>query len=193
MIRISSIRKFIVVIPGALVMYLIQTCVMTYLPVGGVYGSVILAYLGVVIVSCGRKGAFCASSMMGILCEAMLSNLPGLYIICYPVLTMLLAQGLADQSERQLERRSLTRPDKRHVQMRPIVRIALSVIFLSLSFQVIYLAYGYLNGVELTAGHIGRALGQTLYTLVLALPVGVLVRAVLGMYKRAPKPKGATA
>ena len=171
-------------------MYLIQTCVMTYLPVGGVYGSVLFAYLGVVIVSCGRKGAFCASAMLGILCEAMLSNVKGLYIICYPVLTMLYAQAFADKTERQIERQVLLHPERNHVQMHPLARIFLCVLLLSLSFQVIFLAYGYLNGVALTFGHIGRAILQTLYTLALTVPVGLAVRSVLGMYKRVPLPEG---
>ena len=188
--RISSIRKFIVVIPGAVIMYLIQTCVMTYLPVGGVIGSVLIAYLGVVIVSCGRKGAFCASAMLGILCETMLSTVRGMYIIAYPVLTMLYAQAFADKTERQIERQVILHPDKRHVQLHPLIRILLSVLLLSLSFQVIFLAYGYLNGVELTFGHIGRAILQTVYTIVLTVPVALIVRAVLGMYKRVPMPEG---
>ena len=41
--------------------YLVQVCVMRYFAVRSVVGSVIFAVLAVIVVTCGKKYAFCAS------------------------------------------------------------------------------------------------------------------------------------
>ena len=45
----------------ALLAYLVQACVMEYLTVSGVTGSVLFAVLAIITVSYGKKYAFCAS------------------------------------------------------------------------------------------------------------------------------------
>ena len=87
--------------------YLVQVCVMPYLPINGVSGSVVFAVIAVFTVSCGKKYAFCSSCLIGMMMETMLSNVPGLYVIAYPAITMLCAQTFADMTDRQLERRRL--------------------------------------------------------------------------------------
>ena len=70
---IHPFRKLMAALPGAVLAYLIQATVMNYLAVGGVTGSVLFAYLAVILVSCGKKSVFIASSVIGILMESMLS------------------------------------------------------------------------------------------------------------------------
>ena len=104
--------------------YLIQVCVLRHLPVAGVTGSVIFAALAVLTVSCGKKYAFCSSCLTGMVMECMLSPVPALYAIAYPVIAMLFemncpalhctrAQMFADMSDRQLERRRMLNENRR--------------------------------------------------------------------------------
>ncbi len=190
--RITTFRKTLVLLPGSLLIFLLQTCVMTYFPVYGVTGSLMIAFLGIVVVSCGKKGAFCASALLAILCECMISNVKGLYIIAFPVFTMAWAQAFADKSERQRERQALTQSGRKRVELKPAVRILLCSGCIAFSFQVLFLGYVYLNGVALTFGHFGRAFLQILYTLALTVLLAPPIRAVLGLYKRVKIPEGGT-
>ncbi|MBQ8136767.1 MAG: hypothetical protein IJ174_04960, partial [Clostridia bacterium] len=61
--KTTSFRKFLVVIPGTFLIYLIDACVMDFLPIFGVKGNLLIAFIAVVIVSGGKKAAFCVSTM----------------------------------------------------------------------------------------------------------------------------------
>ena len=65
--------------------YLLQVCVMQHLAIGGIIPSMLFAMLAILIVSCGKKYAFCASCITGMLMESMVSNVAALYVIAYPV------------------------------------------------------------------------------------------------------------
>ncbi len=181
---IHPIRKLLFAVPGAFLAYLIQASVMNYLPIGGVTGSVLFAYLAVILVSCGKKSVFIAACIIGILMESMLSLVDSLYIICYPLLTMLWAQVFCDMTDRQRERREMLHPNRRQEDLPAFVRIPLSAACMCMTMQVIDLGYVYLAGNALTAGHFLRALIQTLYTVGLSLALALPVRAGLGMYKK---------
>ncbi len=181
---IHPFKKFLAAVPGAFLAYLIQATVMNYLPVGGVSGSILFAYLAVILVSCGKKSVFIASSIIGILMESMLSMVDSLYIICYPLLTMLWAQVFCDMTDRQRERREMLHPNRRQEDLPVFVRIPLSAVCMCLSMQVVNLGYVYLIGNSITAIHISRALIQTLYTAALSLIIALPVRMALGMYKK---------
>ncbi len=181
---IHPFKKLLAVIPGAFLIYLIQATVMQHLTVRGVSGSVLFAYLAVIMVSCGKKSVFIASCVIGILMESMLSMVDSLYIICYPLLTMLWAQLFCDMTERQREQREMLHPDKRQEDLPAFLRIPLSAFCMCLSMQVINLGYVYLIGSPITISHISRALLQTLYTAALSLILALPVRFMLGMYKK---------
>ncbi len=177
-------RKFVAAVPGAFLAYLIQATVMKYLTVGGVSGSVLFAYLAVILVSCGKKSVFIASSVIGILMESMLSMVDSLYIICYPLLTMLWAQVFCDMTDRQRERREMLHPNKRQEDLPALLRIPLSAACMCLSMQVVDMGYVYLAGNPLTFTHFFRAAVQILYTACLSLILAFPVRYALGMYKK---------
>ena len=103
----KSLKRGIKALILTVLAYLIQTCVMNHLTIRGVSGSVIFAVIAVLTVSCGKKYAFCASCLIGVMVESMLSNVPGLYVIAYPVIAMLSAQAFADRTDRQLEQRRM--------------------------------------------------------------------------------------
>ena len=191
--------------------YLLQACVMKYLLFRGIVGSVVFAALAIIIVSCGKKYAFCAACLIGMMTESMLSNVPALYAIAYPVIVMFSAQYFADMSDRQLERRRVRAENHqlaisegkrkehwwnrfllryRETDLPPIVRIPLCAGVMDLMMNIVLIVYLYLIGEDWSLGNLGRALISALYTTVLALLLMVPCRYVLGMYRRRKKEEG---
>ena len=191
--------------------YLVQVCVMRHLAFRGITGSVVFAVLSVLTVSCGKKYAFCASCLIGMMMECMVGNVHALYVIAYPVITMIWAQYFADMSDRQLERRRMITEDlqlsisegkvKEHWWHRfmlryrdsdlpPAVRIPLCAGAMDLLLNVVLCAYMYLIGEELILTHLARILASVLYTMFLALVLLVPLRYILGMYRKRSRPRG---
>ncbi len=185
--------------------YLVQVCVMKYLAFQGIMGSVVFAALAIIIVSCGKKYAFCASCLIGMMMESMLSNVPALYVIAYPVITMLCAQYFADMSDRQLERRRMMAESRkvrisegrgkehwwhrfmmryRETDLPPIVRIPACAGLMDVLLNIVLAAYMYLIGEDIGWIHLVRLAASALYTMALSLVLMVPVRYVLGMYRR---------
>ena len=188
-----------------LLAYLTQACVMKYLTVQGIHGSVVFSALSILIVSCGKKYAFCASCLIGMMTECMAASVPALYVIAYPVITMFAAQSFADMSDRQLERRRVTIENLRarvsegkgkehwwhHFMLRyrdsdlpPAVRIPVCAALMDFLMNTLLAVYMYLIGEELTLLHVSRILGSTVYTVILSLILMVPLRYVLGMYRK---------
>ena len=191
--------------------YLFQVCVMQYLAFRGVVGSVVFAALAILIVSCGKKYAFCASCLIGLTMESMVGNVPALYVIAYPVITMLVAQYFADMSDRQLERRRVIIESRqvrisqgrgkkhwwqmfmlryRDTDLPPYVRIPLSAGIMDLLLNIALNAYLYLIGEDLTFAQVTRAFFSALYTMALSLALMVPCRYFLGMYRRRNRQTG---
>ena len=191
--------------------YLIQACVMEHLAIGGkagITGSVLFAALAILTVSCGKKYAFCASCIIAMLMESMLSSVQGLYIIAYPVITMLCAQFFADMSDRQRERRRMLNDGRRsrrgeqsvrirwwtqliHYQregdLPAHLRIPLCAGLMDMILNIVLIAYMYLIGIDLSFTHFGRAFVSILYTMALAVILMIPTRYFLGMYRRKKK------
>ena len=191
--------------------YLVQTCVMKYLAFQGVVGSVTFAALSIIIVTCGKKYAFCASCIIGILSESMLSNVPALYLIAYPVITMFCAQYFADMTYRQRERRRMIIENRqvaisegkgkkhwwqrfmlryRDTDLPPIVRIPLCAAVMDLIMNVVLILYMYLIGEEWNFIYLGRTAVSVLYTAALALAIMGPLRYALGMYRLRKREEG---
>ena len=191
--------------------YLIQACVMKYLPFRGVNGSVVFAALAIIIVSCGKKYAFCASCLIGMMMESMLANVPALYAIAYPVITMFSAQYFADMTDRQLERRRMRAeskqlaisegkgkehwwrhflPGSRETDLPPAGRIPLCAGIMDLVMNIVLIVYLYLIGEEWNLASFGRGLLSALYTAVLAILLMAPCRYLLGMYRRRKRIEG---
>ncbi len=191
--------------------YLIQVCVMEHLAIGGdagITGSVLFAAIAILTVSCGKKYAFCASCIIGMLMESMLSVVQGLYVIAYPVIAMLAAQFFADMSDRQRERRRMLNDGRRsrrgeqsvrirwwtkliHYQregdLPAHLRIPLCAAFMDLILNIVMIAYMYLIGIDLSFTHLARALVSVLYTAALSILLMIPARYFLGMYRRRKK------
>jgi len=174
-------------------------------------GSVTFAALSIIIVTCGKKYAFCASCIIGILSESMVSNVPALYLIAYPVITMFCAQYFADMTDRQRERRRMMIENRRvaisagkgkkhwwqrfmlryrDTDLLPIVRIPLCAAVMDLIMNVVLILYMYLIGEEWSFVYLSRTAVSVLYTAGLALALMVPLRYVLGMYRFRKRDEG---
>lgn len=187
----KELKKGLKVLTITLAAYLIQACVMGHLDIGGVKGSVLFAALAILTVSCGKKYAFCASCIIGMLMESMLSNVDALYVIAYPVITMVCAQFFADMSDRQRERRRMLNGNRhrREGDLPALLRIPLCAGLMDLILNIVLCAYLYLTGVELGFIHIARALLSVLYTGALSILLMFPTRYFLGMYPHRKKRK----
>lgn len=204
----SSVIKVLKAALITLLAYLVQVCVMQYFAIGRITGSVIFAALAILTVSLGKKYTFCASCIIGMLMESMLGNVPGLYIIAYPVIAMLCAQVFADMSDRQRERRRMMNDLRRSRRsgggsarrlwgrvtggyregdLPAHLRIVLCAGMMDLILNVVLVAYMYLIGVDLSFTHLGRALASVVYTMALAILLMGPARLFLGMYPHRKK------
>ena len=196
-----------------LVSYLLDVCVMRHLYIGSVTANVCLAGIAIITVSYGKKAAFCAGCIIGILMECMLASVPVLYLLSYPIITMLCAQWFADLSDRQRERRKLavamdrqSREEtrfhalytgkvikffKRFVQlfrrdenMNPYLRIPLCALTEAVIFNTVPMVYGYISDFGLDSGHIMRAGASCVYTAVAAIVLMLPYRSFLKLLGR---------
>ena len=187
--KTTTLRKFLVVVPGTFLIYLLEACVMDYLPLFGVKGSLLFAFIAVIIVSAGKKGAFCASAIIGILTETMLSVVKGMYVVAYPLITMLWAQAFADRSDRQREKREMLHPNRKQEDPPAMLRIVLAAACMTLTMQAVQLVYIYLAGAPVTLIHFTRAFLIIAWTTGLAAVIAFPIRFLLGLYRRDRKPE----
>ncbi len=161
--------------------YLMDVCLMPYLTVSGISGSMSFAVISILTVSYGKKAAFVSGAIIGLLMECMLSSVPVVYLLMYPVIASLCAQFFADMSDRQRERRR-TVEHKRDYDLPPFIRIVACAALSAVLMHTVNLVYGYLSGHGITVGHIMRALASVLYTIALAVVLMLPVRYFLGIY-----------
>ncbi len=196
-----------------LVSYLLDVCVMRHLYIGSVTANICLAGIAIITVSYGKKAAFCAGCIIGILMECMLASVPVLYLLSYPIITMLCAQWFADLSDRQRERRKLAvamdrqgkevtrfqalytgkiiKLFKRIIQffrrdenMNPYLRIPLCALTEAVLFNAVQMIYGYISDFGLDSGHIMRAMASCVYTMAAAVVLMIPYRAFLKLLGR---------
>lgn len=169
-----------------LLSYLLQVSLMYHLKIDGVVGNLLAVNIAVLTVSLGKKYAFGASCLSGILTEVMTASVGGLYAVLYPAISILLAQVFADMSyekrEKKRQRIEKRRKNNDVKDMNPHVRIVLNAIAVAAGIEIILLAYVTLSGAELSFRLIYRALLSIVYTGVLALVLMWPARAFLHMY-----------
>jgi len=163
-----------------LIAYLLQVCAMPYLKIGGVIGNVSVVCIAILTVSLGKKYAFGASCMTGILMDVMTTSIAGLYAVIWPVVSMVFAMVFADMSDERREIRRNRNKDSR--DMNPHIRIPLNAMCICLALEVILLTYTTLSGTQLTLRHISRVLLSVGYTGMLSVVLMWPVRAWLHMY-----------
>lgn len=160
--------------------FLFQVCVMSDLAIGGINGYLLFSFLAVVIVSLGRKYAYCVSMFFGICLYCTVKSLGWMDLILYPVCTLLASLPFSDRSDKKREQRAID--GKRVEDLPAFLRIILSCAMMCAIYHTICIAYSFLSNDVLTFGHIGRALLSILYSTGLTLIIMVPCRAALGIY-----------
>ena len=175
-----------------LLSYLLDVCVMRHLYIGSVTASASLAGIAIITVSYGKKAAFFAGCIIGILMECMLASVPVLYLLSYPIITMLCAQMTRLKA---LYLNKIAAFFKRIIQffrrdenMNPYLRIPLCALTESLLFNTVLIVYGYISDFGLDSGHIMRAAASCLYTVALSIVLMLPYRAVLKLLGRRNRP-----
>ncbi|MBQ9300260.1 MAG: hypothetical protein IJ214_07080 [Clostridia bacterium] len=178
-------RKVIKAFILTIIFYLFQVCVMQHLKIYGVVGNLLAVNIAVATVSLGKKYAFGASCLSGILLEAMTSSVGGLYVVLYPVFGMLFAQVFADMSDEKREKLLLRQSDngkKIRGDMNPHFRIPLDAMCIAAGIEAVCLIYVTLSGTDISYVLFARSMVSVLYTGVLALVLMFPARAYLHMY-----------
>lgn len=140
-------RKPIVSALFTFLFFLVQTCVIYYLPVMGVYGNVLFAWLAITTVSLGKKYTFWFSMVYGILFDATLNSLSALYLVAYPIIATLMSLLFADMSEKKREQRRASAKKKKRTEDHPApLRILLCALCQDVLWHFVMLCYAYLNG-----------------------------------------------
>lgn len=187
----SILKRPLKVVFLTLLAYLIDVCVMPRLMVNNVSGSASFAMIAVLTVAYGRKSAFVAGALIGILLETMLASVSTYYLILYPVIAMLGAQVFADMTERQRERRRTElggkRKQRRQTDLPPALRTMLCAGFCSLLLNAANGVYSYISGFGYTFNHIARSLTAVLYTMALSAILMAPVRLFLGLDWNGPR------
>lgn len=94
------------------IFYLLQVAVMPRLKVFGAMGNLLMSVIAILTVSYGKKYAFVAGALIGLMLESTIQFIPSFYVIIYPVLALLYAQLFADMSEFRREMRRVSVDDK---------------------------------------------------------------------------------
>ena len=178
-------RKVIKAAFLTLICYLLQVCAMQHLKIYGVVGNLLAANIAIATVSLGKKYAFGTSCLSGILLEAMTSSVGGLYVVLYPVFSMLFAQIFADMSDEKREKLLLRQSDttkKIRGDLNPHLRIPLDAMCIAAGIEAVCLIYVTLSGTEISLVLLLRALISVLYTGLLTVLIMFPARLFLHMY-----------
>lgn len=167
--------------------YLVQVCVMPFLPINSITANVLVAVISIVTVAYGRLFTFGASAIAGIVMEAMLPSITYFKLIIYPVGALFASLFFADKTDRRLEQeRSLGKSAKNlPAHLRTILCAVVNIGI----YEFVHILYIYLTGVEIGTLHITRAFTNILYTAFVTFIIMWPVRKFLGMYR--PKAKKA--
>lgn len=172
-------RKVLVTLLLTFLFYLVQVCIMPYLTISSITGSILLAAIAVIAITYSPFFAYLSGALSGILMETMLSAFNYFNLILYPVLSLLGAYAFADKTERRLEReRSMGKEGKNKP---PYLRIPLCAGMMALIRELVSRTYIYLNGVPVNFDHVLRALVAVGYTMALAAIIMLPLRRVLGI------------
>ncbi len=189
--------------------YLLQVCVVPYLEVFGVMPNLHMVVIAILTVSCGRKFAFAAGALTGILLEAVSRNINSFYVLIYPTLALIFAQLFADMSDLKREiRRIQLRSEEQSEQLKdttpggrkrfrfklrfkrnsaddlnPHLRILLNAAALHAAYEIIMMIYVSLSGIPIGFYHIAKLIKSCLYTAAWCITM-FPARYFLGMYKK---------
>ena len=192
-----------------LIGYFLYACAAPLLAIGGITANLAFATLAIILVSRSRMEVFSASCILGILIDTMLGNVPSLYLLGYPIITVLFIKPFADKTDKQLEEARMRRtnrarrpnlwtrlksklPHRKRVQENapPLFRALLCAALMDGVLSLIVCIYISLNGAQITWTSFMRILGGMVYTFAATFVLYFPARLLLGVYHKKPKKKG---
>ena len=159
--------------------YLFQVCVIPYIRPFGISPNLLYVVIGIITVAYGKLRAFWAGLIYGLLMEIMLSSVPFLNLVIYPVTTLFCSFAFADKPLKTIEYERAT--NKKTKELPAWLRTVLCTALNSLIFEIVNVTYIYLGGTRLTFYHFIRAFaGVILTSLLCFILLFPLRRLILG-------------
>ncbi len=159
--------------------YLFQVCVIPYIHPFGISPNLLYVIIGIITVAYGKLRAFWAGLIYGLLMEIMLSSVPFLNLVIYPVTTLFCSFAFADKPLKTIEYERAT--NKKTKELPAWLRTVLCTALNSLIFEIVNVTYIYLGGTRLTFSHFIRAFaGVMLTSLLCFILLFPLRRIILG-------------
>lgn len=183
--RSPSFRKYLILVLIIPLGYLFQVCVLPYFQVAGITPNLLYVIIAVVTVAYGRLQALWAGLIYGLLMEIMLPSVPFVSLAVYPISSLFVSFAYSDKSLRRIQ---MDRAMKRKsFELSPLVRTILCAVTNVAVFEIVNIAYIYLQGTALTLQHFQRAVLNLILTGALAFAAGVpLRRMILGKRQQEP-------
>ena len=163
----GSLRRYLVLLFLVPLGYLFEVCVIPYLKIGGVSPNLLYAVIGIVTVAYGKLRAFWVGMIYGLLMQIMLPSVSYLNLALYSLTTLFCSFAFADKPLKTLEYERATNRSRK--ELPAWLRTVLCAALNTLVYEAINVTYLYIDGAELTAAHIFRALLDVVLTGVLTL------------------------
>ena len=170
-------RRYLVFVLIIIFGYLFQVCVIPYIRPFGISPNLLYVVIGIITVAYGKLRAFWAGLIYGLLMEIMLSSVPFLNLVIYPVTTLFCSFAFADKPLKTIEYERAT--NKKTKELPAWLRTVLCTALNSLIFEIVNVTYIYLGGTRLTFYHFIRAFAGVILTsllcFILLFPLGRLI------------------
>ena len=172
-------RRYLVFVLIIIFGYLFQVCVIPYIRPFGISPNMLYVVIGIITVAYGKLRAFWAGLIYGLLMEIMLSSVPFLNLVIYPVTTLFCSFAFADKPLKTIEYERAT--NKKPKELPAWLRTVLCTALNSLIFEIVNVTYIYLGGTRLTFYHFIKAFaGVILTSLLCFILLFPLRRLILG-------------
>ena len=172
-------RRYLVFVLIIIFGYLFQVCVIPYIRPFGISPNLLYVVIGIITVAYGKLRAFWAGLIYGLLMKIMLSSVPFLNLVIYPVTTLFCSFAFADKPLKTIEYERAT--NKKTKELPAWLRTVLCTALNSLIFEIVNVTYIYLGGTRLTFYHFIRAFaGVILTSLLCFILLFPLRRLILG-------------
>ncbi|MCL2544853.1 MAG: rod shape-determining protein MreD [Clostridia bacterium] len=157
--------------------YILQTVILPRFTMLGMQPDVLLAVLVWLTADGDRYLGFCTGAVMGLIMDAMVGQLPFLYLLAYPIM------GYASARLTPAIVRRLPLP-KRQGKRLPLAFLyryvpLITAAAMALLYEFALMVYRYLSGVDLTLAILGRMLQFVLYSTIAAFFARFPVRFVM--------------
>ena len=156
------VRRYLAFILITIFGYLFQVCVIPYIRPFGISPNLLYVIIGIITVAYGKLRAFWVGLIYGLLMEIMLSSVPFLNLVIYPVTTLFCSFAFADKPLKTIEYERAT--NKKTKDLPAWLRTVLCTALNSLIFEIVNVTYIYLGGTRLTFSHFIRAFAGVILT-----------------------------